>query len=403
LSDEASQPFARLVSALAAPAAESVLVGYQPPMAVLELPGQGAGIVVIDASGLDAAELGPRLGRVIEADHGGVLYVAIVGGGEAARAALREADKKAPDPNKVSAYHLEGGRLERLEGRRSAALEQAARALATVEPLDAAKAEALISGGRREREEAIQFATQVSARSPRVTYGLIAACVLLQVLAITWGRQHPNAILLLMGANSGPYVREGQVWRLLSSAFLHSLDSLAHIMVNMIALYSFGSFLERVLGWRRYLILYGASALGGGIASALIANVQLSVGASGAIWGLMLGGFALTRPRQTLFPPRIARQLRSRLLWVLVLNVGLSFMSFVDKYAHFGGGIVGFVLVATGLLVPRTPGAPDDEDPPALRIAAWITLAALAASVVVALAWGHPWAPQTNLHDLEAL
>jgi rhomboid protease GluP len=404
-------PFARLVSALAAPTAESVLVGYQPPMAVLELPGQQAGIVAVDGASLDLEELKRRLARIMDAEQNGVLYVVVVGGGEGAKGALREADAKAPDPKKLSAYYLDGeGRLERLEGRRCAALEQAAGGLAAAQPLEAAHAEALITGGRREREEAIRFATQVSGQIPRVTYGLIAACVVIYALAMLWARKNGPSVLLLMGANSGPLVRAGEVWRLLASAFLHSLASYVHLIVNMLALYSFGSFLERVLGWRRYLVLYGASALGGAIASAVAANVYISrgidvppsVGASGAIWGLMLAGFALTRPRQTLFPPRIARQLRSRLLWVLVLNVGVSFLPFVDKFAHFGGGIIGFALMATGLLVPRAPGAPGD-DPPGIKIAAWLTLAALAASVAIALLTGHPWAPRVNLPELDVL
>jgi membrane associated rhomboid family serine protease len=161
-----------------------------------------------------------------------------------------------------------------------------------------------------------------------------------------------------------------------------------HLLFNLVALQSFGGFLEAVLGWRRYLVLFGASALGGSLASALISRAASSVGASGAMWGLMLAGFALSRARSNVLPARIARQLRQRLVMVVVINVLFSFLPGIDIYAHFGGGAIGFALV--GLLAPRTAGAPDDSSA-TLRILALITAAVLAASVVVALVSGRPW------------
>lgn len=62
---------------------------------------------------------------------------------------------------------------------------------------------------------------------------------------------------------------------------------------QLIALASFGLMLERLLGPERYIVLYGLSALGGGLASALLRGPGLAVGASGAIWGLMAAGVGL--------------------------------------------------------------------------------------------------------------
>jgi membrane associated rhomboid family serine protease len=156
-------------------------------------------------------------------------------------------------------------------------------------------------------------------------------------------------------------------------------------------LQSFGGFLEAVLGWRRYLVLFGASALGGSLASALISRAAFSVGASGAMWGLMLAGFALSRARDNVLPTRIARQLRQRLVMVLVINVLFSFLPGIDLYAHFGGGAIGFALVGGGLLVPPLAGAPG-ESSWSLRVLALLTAAALAVSVIAALVIGRPWA-----------
>ncbi len=73
-----------------------------------------------------------------------------------------------------------------------------------------------------------------------------------------------------------------------------------------------------------------------------------SVGASGAIWGLMGATLALVLSRQRVLPRLIARGLRQRLLVVLVINVALSFLPGIDLYAHFGGGLVGFLMARGG-------------------------------------------------------
>src|SRR5207253_2602160 len=106
----------------------------------------------------------------------------------------------------------------------------------------------------------------------------------------------------------------------------------------------------------------------------------------------MLGGFALMRAGRSVFPERMARQMRQRLLSMLVINVLISFIPQVDKYAHFGGGLAGFLLVVSGLLAPRTIGAVDDE-PPWIRVLAPVTAVLLALSLMVALVKGRPWAP----------
>ncbi len=351
-----------------------MLIAYQEPLAVLELPEEGTGLVVLDEAGATPEELRQRLDRVFAAHQGGVLIAVVTGGGPELRPVLEQADREAHNRNRLGLYHLDRlAQLTRVAGRRLKLLEKAN--LAGVAPFSAADAAALIERGRKEREEAAAFAQRLHARFPHVTTILLAACVVMYGLTLHW-RAGGEA----MGANSASLVREGQVWRLLSHAFLHGNN--AHLIMNMIGLHSFGGFLERMLGWRRYLVLYGLSALGGGIASALVANNPASVGASGALWGLMLAGFAVARQRQSAIPARIAAGLRQRLLVVLGINTLLSFIPGIDFSAHFGGGIVGYLLVRTGL-------------PPegiALRLAAPVVALMLAGSVFLALATGQPWA-----------
>jgi membrane associated rhomboid family serine protease len=356
-----------------------VLVAHQEPLAVLEIPEQGTGIVVLDEAGASPEELRLRLERVFAAHQTGVLIVVITGGSPELRPVLEQADREAHARDRLGIYHLDRtGQLVHVAGRSLKLLERAD--LAAVTPFSPADAPALIERGRREREEAVRFAEQLRGRFPHVTAAVIALCVALYGLATQWGQGNVQNVAVAMGSNGGTLVRQGQVWRLLSHAFLHG--SGVHLVMNMIGVYSFGGFLERIIGWRRFLVLYGLSALGGGVASALVANHENSVGASGALWGLMLAGFALFQQRQTAVPPRIAAGLRQQLLVVLVINTLLSFTGGIDFSAHLGGGVVGYLLMRTDLLRER----------PALRLVAPLVGLMLAVSVALALATGRPWA-----------
>jgi membrane associated rhomboid family serine protease len=383
--------FGSLLAALLRPAeGDAVLVGYQPPLAVLELPGEGAGVVVLDSAGAAPDEVAQRAQRIIAAHQGGLLTLVVTGAGEELVAPLVAADKAAPDPARLSVYHFDRSRsLKRLAGRRTPVVEGAARAASTTPPLPLAEVPALIARGQREREEAVNFAAQLAGRKPRVTMALVGACVLMFVLEKLWSGGRWDLLLLRMGGNSYEAVADGQAWRLLASAFLHGDET--HLLVNMLGLWSFGGFIEPVLRWQRYLIIYGVSALVGSLASAFIGRTELSVGASGALWGLMLAGFALARVRGSLLPARIARQLRQRLVIILAINVALTFaFPRIDKFAHFGGGLAGFVLVASGLLVPRSLVALDDEPGWVRVLAPWMA-ALMAFSVAAALLVGRPW------------
>ena len=354
--------------------ADALLVGYQPPLALLEA--DGAALVVLDVAGASPEEVVRRAERVVAAQSGRLLLV-VVGGGADYKAALSSVGERAQKARLLSTYLVDGaGVVERVVGPRSSVIEKAGTRLLATAPLALGEVAAQIARGQKEREEAVNFAAQLQGRRPWVTMVLVGACVLLHLLDATM-------LGTAWGSNSRQAFREGQVWRLLTAAFLHA-DAI-HLLMNMMGLWAFGGFLEPVLGWRRYLVLYGASALAGSLASALFGDpVRPSVGASGALWGLMLGGFALMRAGKTIFPARIARQLRQRLVGIVGINVVISFVPHIDKFAHFGGGIAGFLLVWSGLLAPRSVGAVGDESFP-VRLLAPLTAVLMAGSLVVAL------------------
>jgi hypothetical protein len=157
--------------------------------------------------------------------------------------------------------------------------------------------------------------------------------------------------------------------------------------------------LERLLGPRRYIVLYGLSALGGGLASALLRGPGMSVGASGAIWGLMAAGVGLALRPGALLPPTRLAQARRRTIVPLVLNLLYSFSPGIDLYAHFAGGLVGFALMFSGLITrgvtplwsTTSDAAPRQRSSPAVAFLSWALAAALIGSVVVSLVEGRPW------------
>jgi membrane associated rhomboid family serine protease len=396
-------------------AAVSVL---QPPLTVVSLPDQAGGVVLYDRGQATTDQLQAELDRLLGGQGGGLLYLVVCGGDEADLPVLKQADRRAPDPKRLGVYQLSASsQLRFVAGRRLGLLPEAQRLLASVtRPLDRAELVAGAQRAQRAQEEALAFSMAMEKRPQTATRVLGAACIIYYALSVYWGnRGNFTEALVLMGANSAPLVEAGQWWRLLSYAFLHG--SLIHLLVNMVALWSFGGFLEGLLGWRRYLLLYGLSALAGGVGSALVARVDLSVGASGAIWGLMAAGVALVRRGHTPLPEVVAGRLRPRLMGVLVVNVGFSLLPLllpemprIDLYAHAGGGLIGFLLVASGLLTrglgpvvaPAVPAAPELPapagptsvgDPTFVRVAAIVMILLLVGSVAVALVENRPWEP----------
>jgi membrane associated rhomboid family serine protease len=224
-----------------------------------------------------------------------------------------------------------------------------------------------------------------AAKQKPVSFGLIAACVLFWGLANLWGRDS-DSILWYLGANQGRAVRAGDYYRLLSCVFLHL--GAVHLLLNMVALRALSA-LEPVLGRRRYLLLYFCSGLGGSLSTALLRPDVFSVGASGAIWGLMGAAFGMRIPTRHVLR---ARGMRLSAGWqVLALNLGISFVPGVDLTAHLGGGIVGFVLGAVAIY-PEYEGARRRRHLDQLyTLASVLALLAFAAALTWALLDGRPW------------
>lgn len=176
--------------------------------------------------------------------------------------------------------------------------------------------------------------------------GLVYAAMVLNGLGIMAFRS-PD--LLHWGATYGPAVQSGEWWRLLTGTFLHG--GLLHILYNMVSLGLISWLLEASMGSIRLLALYLLSALGASLVSVWWHPNIVSVGASGAIFGLFGAAVALA-----VMPGRIPVADRGALLLIAGLFGGISlvlgfFAPFTDNAAHLGGLASGFLI---GLLLTAT-------------------------------------------------
>ncbi|MBN1335038.1 MAG: rhomboid family intramembrane serine protease [Deltaproteobacteria bacterium] len=167
------------------------------------------------------------------------------------------------------------------------------------------------------------------------------------------GSRSPEG-LVAWGANAYGSVASGEHWRLPASVFLHA--DVLHIGLNGVALFGLGRLCEAVFGPGRFLALFLASGIAGATLTHL-GGTDLSVGASGGVFGLMGAGVVFGRRFRTSLPPSV-RPIFGRGLvpWIFVnILIGLS-VPRIDNLGHMGG-LLGGALLALILGSPVVPGA----------------------------------------------
>jgi membrane associated rhomboid family serine protease len=134
-------------------------------------------------------------------------------------------------------------------------------------------------------------------------------------------------------------VAHGEWWRLVTSMFLHYGPF--HLLLNMLALYWFGSLLEQRIGSGRFLMLYLVSGLAGAAGALIAAPTTPTVGASGAIFGILGAGLVLEQQRDYVFG--------GSALGIIVINLVLTFSIPNISIGGHIGGLLGGIVVALGL------------------------------------------------------
>ena len=209
-----------------------------------------------------------------------------------------------------------------------------------------------------------------------VTIGVIAMCVAAFVAQVAGGMDLADGSpqgdvtfdfgLIGFGvSNVGLIgVGEGEYYRIVTGGLLHA--GIIHLGLNMLALYFLGALLERAVGAWRFAGIFVVSLLGGSLGALILSPEDLTVGASGAVFGLMAAAFLEARDRGL-------NDVASQIGFYVVINLVLTFsIPNISIGGHIGGLLAGGALTLA-LAQLRRAGTRTTES--AVTIAAAIALA----------------------------
>jgi rhomboid protease GluP len=179
------------------------------------------------------------------------------------------------------------------------------------------------------------------------TFGLIGFTLAIYVGQLLCFQILGGDVLLSLGAKDPSALARGQWWRLVTPIFLHL--GLWHVFVNMYSLYALGPAVERFFGGRRMFSFYMISGISGVVLSLTMSD-NISVGASGAIFG-MLGALAAFLYHHRDVFGRVGMAQFRHLVFVALLNLAIGFAPGIDNWGHLGGLVAGAAL--TTLLGPE--------------------------------------------------
>ena len=155
-------------------------------------------------------------------------------------------------------------------------------------------------------------------------------------------------VLLEFGALYKPFVLAGQYHRIISSGFLHA--GIIHLAMNMLALYVLGIMIEEIFGKVKFGVIYIGALISGSIATIIFGGNVISVGASGAIFGLLGAAFAYG----FIMRKRIGKSFMNSLLQAIILNVFIGILvPGINNIAHLGGLFGGLILGAIFLFMKQ--------------------------------------------------
>ena len=186
-------------------------------------------------------------------------------------------------------------------------------------------------GGRVDFEDGMTYA-------PRATLALIVAIGAVFYWEVVTRAFASREAIVAAGALVRSRVLEGELWRLASATFLHGNPD--HLIGNCVSLYILGMACEHAVGWRRLLTVFAAGAIGGWMLSLAMAPGP-SVGASGAIFGVMGAVVVILHQHRDLFVVRDKRIGAVVAVWAgYTLFIG-ALQPMIDNAAHLGGLVAG--------------------------------------------------------------
>ena len=192
---------------------------------------------------------------------------------------------------------------------------------------------------KHNKEDAKRVEKVFKSKVPYITYLLIAINVIFfvvpQLMVLLGQVGHIDDILSLYSVH-GPSVRDGQIYRILTGTLLHG--GIAHLFFNMYSLYVLGSQLEGLFGKFKFTLIYIFSAKCGSLLSITFGQGVHSVGASGAIFGLM-GSLLYFGFYYRVY---LGQVVKSQILPLVIVNLLIGFYApNIDNWAHIGGLVGG--------------------------------------------------------------
>lgn len=191
---------------------------------------------------------------------------------------------------------------------------------------------------KHNKEDASKLESVFKSKVPYITYFLIAVNVIFYVVPMLLGSDVYQYIIDAYCIH-GPSIRAGQYYRLLTGIFLHG--SIVHLLFNCYALYVLGGQIESFFGKFKYIIIYLFSGLTGSLLSITLSGNVGSIGASGAIFGLM-GSLLYFGYHYRVY---LGNVIKSQIVPLILLNLAIGFISSgIDNWGHIGGLIGGIVI-----------------------------------------------------------
>ncbi len=219
---------------------------------------------------------------------------------------------------------------------------------------------------KHNREDAVKVEKVFKSKFPYITYLIIAMCVIFYIVPVVFGAYND---VIEAYCIHGPSVRAGQYYRLFTGIFLHGGP--IHLLLNCYALYVIGRQIESFLGKFKFLIIYLFSGIMGALFSCIFGGATGSVGASGAIFGLM-GALLYFGYHYRVY---LGNVVKSQIIPLICVNLLFGFLQpGVDNAAHIGG-LIGGTMITMALGI-------DNKSTTSEKVNGWIMTAIFTAFII---------------------
>ena len=248
-----------------------------------------------------------------------------------------------------------------------------------------------LPSGKSADPEPLESDEDASSELEPLPFPYVSVLLLLTITGlflVMWKMGHGDVrrVAYLFGDKENDLIRAGQWWRLITPIFLHG--GWEHLLANSLTLVLLGMPMERIYGARKYFLIYMLAGIAGNLSSFWFSTAT-SLGASGALYGLMGAGLVFPFRFKRYIDPRARKAFLTQLGWAAFINISLNFWPntglHLDKFAHLGGMVGGGLAALLWM-----PDVLEEEPASATQnITLWLAVGVMLTAVV--LAGGLQW------------